>query len=152
MWVMSWCYLSRADPSWWESIKGNWKSGLLLADLSGSTNQRQLALKINENSPITKRILNTADPTIVPIPTSLNAIKTPIIDVNNSGAEPPAAMNVAPATSSEIPIDVNKEMQRNFFQKTYLFCRVQSGNIKLQTQDFNHDIQSRNEKFITNNG
>ena len=65
-------------------------------------------------------MLNTADPTIVPIPTSLNAIKTPIIDVNNSGAEPPAAMNVAPATSSEIPIDVNKEMQRNFFQKTYL--------------------------------
>ena len=63
--------------------------------------------------------MNTADPTIVPIPTSLNAIKTPIIDVNNSGAEPPAAMNVAPATSSEIPIDVNKEIQRNYFQITY---------------------------------
>ena len=81
-------------------------------------------------------MLNTADPTIVPIPTSLNAIKTPIIDVNNSGAEPPAAMNVAPATSSEIPIDVNKEIQRNYFQKTYLFCRVQSGKYKITNPRF----------------
>ena len=55
------------------------------------------------NLPMTKRILNTADPTIVPIPTSLNAMKTPIMDVNNSGADPPAAMKVAPATSSETP-------------------------------------------------
>ena len=81
-------------------------------------------------------MLNTADPTIVPIPTSLNAIKTPIIDVNNSGAEPPAAMNVAPATSSEIPIDVNKEIQRNYFQKTYLFCRVQSGKYTITNPRF----------------
>ena len=54
--------------------------------------------------PMTKRMLNTADPTIVPMPTSLNAIKTPIMEVNNSGAEPPAAIKVAPATSSDIPI------------------------------------------------
>ena len=90
-------------------------------------------------------MLNTADPTIVPIPTSLNAIKTPIIDVNNSGAEPPAAMNVAPATSSEIPNDVNKDRK----VKKIPTCTEKT---KLQTHDFNHDVQSRNEKFITNNG
>lgn len=52
--------------------------------------------------PITKRMLNTAEPTMVPIPTLLWEIKTPMREVKSSGAEPPAAMNVAPATSSEI--------------------------------------------------
>ncbi len=39
-------------------------------------------------------------PTIVPTPTSLSTV-TPAIDVNNSGADDPAAINVAPATSSD---------------------------------------------------
>ena len=39
-------------------------------------------------------------PTIVPIPTSLSTV-TPATEVNNSGAEEPAAIKVAPATSSE---------------------------------------------------
>ena len=39
-------------------------------------------------------------PTIVPIPTSLSTV-TPATEANNSGAEEPAAMKVAPATSSE---------------------------------------------------
>ena len=52
---------------------------------------------------ITNRMLKTAEPTIVPIPTSLTAMKTPMMDVNNSGADPPAAMKVAPATSGVIP-------------------------------------------------
>lgn len=47
--------------------------------------------------PITNKILNTAEPTIVPMPTSSNDTNTPITDVNSSGALPPAAMNVAPA-------------------------------------------------------
>lgn len=34
------------------------------------------------------------------MPTSLSAKKTPMIEVESSGAEPPAAMKVAPATSS----------------------------------------------------
>ena len=38
-------------------------------------------------------------PTIVPTPTSLSTV-TPAMEVNNSGAEEPAAMKVAPATSS----------------------------------------------------
>ena len=50
---------------------------------------------------MTNSILNTADPTIVPVPTSPLAMKTPRIAVNNSGAELPAAMKVAPATSCE---------------------------------------------------
>lgn len=50
---------------------------------------------------MTKRMLKTADPTIVPMPTSEKATKTPITEVNSSGADPPAAMKVAPATSSE---------------------------------------------------
>ena len=48
----------------------------------------------------TQRILKVADPTIVPIPTLFCAMNTPITEVKNSGADPPAAMNVAPATSS----------------------------------------------------
>ena len=39
------------------------------------------------------------DPTIVPTPTSV-CTATPATEVNNSGALLPAAMNVAPATSS----------------------------------------------------
>ena len=41
-------------------------------------------------------MLKTAEPTIVPVPTSPFAINTPNIAVNNSGALEPAAMNVAP--------------------------------------------------------
>ena len=37
---------------------------------------------------------------IVPSPTSLCEMKTPTTDVESSGAEPPAAIHVAPATSS----------------------------------------------------
>ena len=39
---------------------------------------------------------------MVPIPTSDLAIKTPMMEVKSSGAEPPAAMKVAPATSGVI--------------------------------------------------
>ena len=46
------------------------------------------------------RILNTADPTMVPTPTSVSNA-TPTTEVNSSGADDPAAMKVAPATSSE---------------------------------------------------
>ena len=45
-------------------------------------------------------MLNTAEPTMVPTPTSLST-DTPARDVKSSGADDPAAMNVAPATSSE---------------------------------------------------
>lgn len=38
-------------------------------------------------------------PTMVPMPTSLS-VPTPATDVKSSGAEEPAAMKVAPATSS----------------------------------------------------
>ena len=49
--------------------------------------------------PITNNILNTAEPTIDPIPASLLLTNTPTSDMNTSGADEPAAMNVAPATS-----------------------------------------------------
>ena len=49
---------------------------------------------------ITQR-LKTAEPTIVPRPCSPGATKIVMIAVNSSGADEPAAMNVAPATSSE---------------------------------------------------
>lgn len=51
---------------------------------------------------MTKRILKTAEPTMVPMPTLLCEMKTPMMEVKSSGAEPPAAMKVAPATSSEM--------------------------------------------------
>ena len=40
---------------------------------------------------------------MVPIPTSLCAMKTPMTEVKSSGAEPPAAIKVAPATSGLTP-------------------------------------------------
>jgi hypothetical protein len=40
---------------------------------------------------------------MVPMPTSLLAMNTPMTEVKSSGAEPPAAMKVAPATSGLIP-------------------------------------------------
>jgi hypothetical protein len=45
---------------------------------------------------------HTHIPTIVPMPTLSLDINTPITLVKNSGALPPAAINVAPATSSDI--------------------------------------------------
>jgi hypothetical protein len=50
---------------------------------------------------IPNRTLNTAEPTMVPKPTA-DSVKQPMNDVKSSGADPPAAMNVAPATSSSI--------------------------------------------------
>ena len=52
--------------------------------------------------PMTKRTLKTAEPTIVPKPTA-DCVNVPMSEVKSSGAEPPAAMKVAPATSGEMP-------------------------------------------------
>ena len=49
--------------------------------------------------PITNKMLNTADPTIAPIPVLDSLANMPTREINTSGAELPAAMNVAPATS-----------------------------------------------------
>ena len=53
--------------------------------------------------PMTKSTLKTALPTIVPMPTS-EPLNVPMRLVASSGAEPPAAMSVAPATSFESSI------------------------------------------------
>lgn len=50
----------------------------------------------------TAKMLNTADPTIVPTPISPSVMKVPMTLTNNSGAEVAAAINVAPATSADI--------------------------------------------------
>lgn len=50
----------------------------------------------------TAKILNTADPTIVPIPKSPSVTKVPTLLMNNSGLELATAINVAPAMSSFI--------------------------------------------------
>ena len=49
------------------------------------------------------RMLNTAEPTMVEMPSSLVALleTSDIVELKSSGAEEPAAMNVAPATSSD---------------------------------------------------
>ena len=51
----------------------------------------------------TARILNTAEPTIVPTPKSPSVTKVPIMLMNNSGLDDAAAINVAPATSCVTP-------------------------------------------------
>ena len=47
------------------------------------------------------RMLNMAEPTIVPMPMLLRGPKASATEVNSSGADDPAAMKVAPATSSD---------------------------------------------------
>ena len=49
--------------------------------------------------PTTNKMLNTAEPTIDPIPELFSLVNIVISDMKTSGAELPAAMNVAPATS-----------------------------------------------------
>ncbi len=74
----------------------------------------------NAHAAMTNRMLNTADPTMVPMPTSFFAKKMPMIEVNSSGAEPPAAMNVAPATSGVMPSWMEKEKR----EKGELYVRM----------------------------
>lgn len=50
----------------------------------------------------TAKMLNTADPTIVPTPISPSVINVPITFTNSSGADVAAAINVAPATSADM--------------------------------------------------
>ena len=61
------------------------------------------SLAAKAHAAMTNKMLKTADPTMVPMPTSLLAINTPMMLVKSSGADPPAAINVAPATSGLIP-------------------------------------------------
>lgn len=71
----------------------------------------------------TARMLNTAEPTIVPTPMSPSVMNVPMAFTNNSGADVAAAINVAPATSFDIE---SAEIQRQFrfifnFLHTYIF-------------------------------
>ena len=62
--------------------------------------------------PITNKTLNTADPTTVPKPTSVGGLlKVPIKEVKSSGAEPPAAIKVAPAISG-VRLSVSEKTSR----------------------------------------
>ncbi|RMZ95276.1 hypothetical protein BpHYR1_016869 [Brachionus plicatilis] len=63
-----------------------------------SIDSTDLAVKAHRET--IKSTLKTAEPTIVPTPTSLLAISTPTREVKSSGELLPAAINVAPATSS----------------------------------------------------
>ena len=47
-------------------------------------------------------MLNTSDPTTVPMPMSPCVMKVPMMLKNNSGTEVPMAMMVAPATSGDM--------------------------------------------------
>ena len=67
------------------------------------TSYLRASLAAKAQAAMTKRILKTAEPTMVPIPTSFLAMKTPMTEVKSSGAEPPAAIKVAPATSGLTP-------------------------------------------------
>lgn len=50
----------------------------------------------------TAKMLNTAEPTMVPMPMSPSVMNVPITFTKSSGADVAAAMNVAPATSLDI--------------------------------------------------
>ncbi|KAH9517595.1 hypothetical protein DERF_008254 [Dermatophagoides farinae] len=70
--------------------------------LSFKTSNNVVTYDANEQTAGMKMILNTADPRMVPVPISSFEMNTPITDVNNSGADVPIAIKVAPATSAEI--------------------------------------------------
>ena len=57
--------------------------------------------------------LNISLPMIVPVPSGECVIKSDMIDANNSGDDAPAAMKVAPATSSGIPSSVHWSATEN---------------------------------------
>ena len=63
---------------------------------------------------MTPNMLNTALPTIVPIPRSVWVTKVPMMLVKNSGDDVPAAMKVAPATSED-----SWKMKANFEQLNF---------------------------------
>ncbi len=68
---------------------------------------------------MTNKILNTADPTIAPIPALDSLTKIPINDMKTSGAELPAAIKVAPATSWS-----KFNFLRKFKLKLKIFLRI----------------------------
>lgn len=80
----------------------------------------------------TARMLNTAEPTIVPTPMSPSVMNVPMAFTNNSGADVAAAINVAPATSFDIE---SAEMQRQswftfiIFYTHILHAKCESPNI-----------------------
>ena len=57
---------------------------------------------------MTKRMLKTAEPITPEIPMSSRARNTLMMTVASSGADDPAAMNVAPATSGDNLISATK--------------------------------------------
>mmetsp|Transcript_120571 Transcript_120571/g.240074 ORF Transcript_120571/g.240074 Transcript_120571/m.240074 type:complete len:101 (-) Transcript_120571:262-564(-) len=73
--------------------------------------------------PMTNSTLNTAEPTIAAMPTSDGVGESaPTTEVKNSGAEPPAAIKVAPATSADNPSFreiTSRDGTKNSSQATY---------------------------------
>lgn len=94
-------------------IKKHWTDFFSVLPTVGKDGQIDwIALKRTMPAPIpqqagTARILNTAEPTIVPTPMSPSVMNVPMAFTKSSGAEVAAAMNVAPATSFDIESAAN---------------------------------------------
>ncbi len=67
-------------------------------------------MALNPQQAAIAKILNTALPTMVPIPMSPSVMKVPITFTNNSGADVAAAINVAPATSLDMFHTISKTL------------------------------------------
>ena len=106
----------------WHPLKA-----FLLARRCNLGTYRRASLAAKAQAAMTNRILKTAEPTMVPIPTSFLAMKTPMTEVKSSGAEPPAAIKVAPATSGLTPswnTKWNFEFSRHFgVNATLTLCK-----------------------------
>ena len=71
-------------------------------------------------------------PTIVPTPTSVFCA-TPATDVNSSGAEDPAAIKVAPATSSD-KFNFSEMISREGTKKSsHIMAEAESGKQQIKT-------------------
>lgn len=88
---------------------------------------------------MTNMILNTAEPMTPLMPISSSATKTPMTTVANSGAEEPAAMNVAPATSGVNFISIKKKRFYRF-PVAFLSCAL----------TFTYAVKRRNKIIIAN--
>ena len=102
-----------------------------------------------EQTATTRVMLNTALPTTLPTPMSSLATKAPMTEVASSGAELPAAMKVAPATSGLRPRAKTGNGFTSVSRKTIL-CKyfAQTGIRKPLT--VGNSVERRNEIIFAN--
>nr|CAH7712967.1 unnamed protein product [Callosobruchus chinensis] len=95
------------------------------------------------------RMLNTADPTIVPTPMSPSVMKVPMTFTKSSGADVAAAMKVAPATSEDI---FNAKISKSAINILLIGSLVIGWHEKFITDDGKGDKKIQRYQNVHNDG